>query len=196
TLTVAAGTNNSWVINGADDFTLDIGNGPVQFTNFANIVGDSLTDTGTLSGNIDGGGGTNTLKGDNVANTWNINGVNSGTVTGLGGTFTNIQNLTGNANNDTFNFKGGSVSGTVDGGTAGTNTLDYSGNGGNPVSIVLTGTGPNVGFQGTATSTGGFKNIDVLVGSTGSDSLTGQSAAGTWTLNGDPETYTSGNTLT
>jgi len=61
-----------------------------------------------------------------VPSNWAINGANSGTLTGVGGTFTNIQNLTGATNTDTFVFAaGGSVSGTVDGG-ANTNTIDLN----------------------------------------------------------------------
>jgi hypothetical protein len=62
---------------------------------------------GTISGFIDGGNGINTLIADNVPNQFTITGTNSGTVTGIGAGFNNIQNLTGNAQDDTFTFVDG-----------------------------------------------------------------------------------------
>ena len=122
---------NTWVINAVDGGTVTGVSG--GFTNIGNLTGGTGTDSftlsgGSLSGSINGGTGTNTLIADNVANTWSISGADTGTVTGVTGTFSNIANLTGGSNNDAFTVgASGSVSGMIDGGAqVGSDTLDYS----------------------------------------------------------------------
>ena len=81
------------------------------FSNIANLVGGTGTDSftlsgGTLSGAIDGGvTGVNTLTGDNVANSWTISGTDAGSVTGIGGGFSNISTLIGGTGDDTFSSR-------------------------------------------------------------------------------------------
>src|SRR5262249_45759723 len=76
-----------------------------------------------------------TLVGGNAANTWSVTGKNAGQVGGVA--FSGFANLTGGSQADTFKFaSGGSVAGKVDGG-AGTNTLDYSGDGGVAATVNL-----------------------------------------------------------
>ncbi len=76
--------------------------------------------------NVDGGGGEDTLIiNSSSSTTFNVTSANGGTFT-PGGTFSNIENLTGGSATDTFNIaSGGSVTGKLDGG-ANTDTLDYS----------------------------------------------------------------------
>ena len=76
---------------------------------------------------FDGGAGVNTLNGPSSDTTWTVTGANSGTAAGVA--FSNFQNLTGAANNkDTFDFqRGGSVSGVVDGGAGGYDTVSVAG---------------------------------------------------------------------
>jgi hypothetical protein len=123
---------------------------------------------------VDGQGGTNTLVGPNVAETWSITGANAGSV-GIA-TFSSIQNLTGGSAADTFKFSDGKgVTGVVDGG-GGTNTLDYSLYS-SPVTVNLA--------TNTATGTGGFAHIQKLVGSTSAaDKLIGPNATNTWSISG------------
>ncbi len=96
--------------------------GTLSFSTMQNLISGSGNDTvrlqgGSLTGNIDAGAGNNTLIGDNVSNTWIINAMNGGTVTGLSGSFSNFQNLTGGTALDTFNFMPGfHITGLVDGG--------------------------------------------------------------------------------
>ena len=65
------------------------------------LTGNGDTDTfdldgGTLVGAVDGAGGaSDELIGDDVANTFDISGLNDGDATGVG-SFANIENLTGN----------------------------------------------------------------------------------------------------
>ena len=156
-------------ITGNDTITIDYSNGNP-------IPGGGLT--------IDGGAGSNTLIGTGQPNTWNITGANSGTLNGVA--FSNIQNLTGGTSGDAFHFStGGSVSGNIDGGAGGTNTLDYSSTAG-PVTVNLQAdTAPQIG--------GTFSNINNLVGSgsTG-DTLVGPNTPSTWTISGADQGFVAG----
>ena len=89
--------------------------------------------------------------------------------------FAAVENLTGGTANDTFKFAaGGSVTGKINGG-GGTNTLDYSGDGGIAATVNLA--------TDTATKTGGFANIQKLVGSTSTaDKLIGPNSTNTWSI--------------
>ncbi|MBL8798099.1 MAG: calcium-binding protein, partial [Planctomycetia bacterium] len=117
---------NTWVITGANAGTLtglSKGFGEVE-----NLVGGSLSDvfrltTGSLDGNIDGGEGANSLQARNVANDWAITGANQGTVTNLGGAFSNVGTLIGGTTTDRFAIAlDGSLDGSLTGGS-GVNTL-------------------------------------------------------------------------
>ncbi|HSB88198.1 MAG TPA: calcium-binding protein, partial [Ilumatobacteraceae bacterium] len=90
-----------------------------------------------------GGAGSDTLIGPQADSTWQITGANAGTVGGV--TFTDVENLAGAADNqDTFVFEpGASLSGLVNGGAAGFDTLVVSG--GNYSRIVFTPSGPSSG---------------------------------------------------
>jgi hypothetical protein len=125
---------------------------------------------------VTGAGTTDTLVGANIPNTWNITGNNSGNVNGIA--FTGIANLLGGSGADTFKFTStGSLSGKVDGGSGGMDTLDYSADGGTAVTVNLA--------THTATKTGGFANIDRLVGSTSTlDKLIGPNLSSTWMITG------------
>ena len=121
---VGADVANAWTINGANAGTV----GTVAFNGFSNLTGGSNSDGftlsgGTLSGALDGGTGSNTLTADNLANTWTITGTDAGTVTGITGGFSNIANLTGGTGTDSFTLSGGTLSGAIDGGLTGANTL-------------------------------------------------------------------------
>jgi len=71
-----------------------------------------------------GGGGSDTIAGQDVATTWNITSNNNGNVPGY--SFQSFENLTGGSSDDGFVFPNGvSVGGVVNGG-AGSNTLDFS----------------------------------------------------------------------
>jgi hypothetical protein len=156
---------------------------PVAFTSVENLVAGSGDDTfqfaagGSLTGTVNGGGGTNSVTGDDVGDAFAITGANAGSInTLLPGGFSNIQNLVGGTGNDSFTFvTGGTLSGTIDGG-AGTDTVTGD-NAGDAFAI----TGANAGTISTLLSAG-FSNVENLVGGTGNDSftfVTGGSLAGT-----------------
>jgi hypothetical protein len=129
---------------------------------YAGNGNDSLT-VSTMPGNpvsLNGGGGTNSLIGPNVASTFFITAPNSGSVGNV--SFSSVQNLTGGATNDTFSFQtGGSLTGSVNGG-GGLNTV----------------VGPDSGstFRITAANGGTidsttFSSIQNLVGGAGNDTF-------------------------
>ena len=158
---------------------------------------------------LDGQGTNDSLLATNTPNLWTITGTNSGTFDDNDGagqvyTFTDFANLTGNANNDRFNFTTGNVTGAVDGFAGGTNALDYTGHAGTVTVTLTAATGDT--FSGTATEIGsGFTNINTLVGSgnsgsgTAGDSLTSTISTDT-TVNvnnaADDTLTTAGQTLT
>src|SRR5262249_34145632 len=85
-------------------------------------------------------------------------------------------NPTGGARAETLPVADGAVlTGTIDGG-AGVDTLDWSAYQ-SARRVQLTATGSIDGFAGTEASlSGGYNNIDALVGGAGSDTLTGLNA--------------------
>ena len=143
--------------------------------------------TATLTGMVMGGAGTDTLAANRTA--YMVTGSNSGTVGGISAGWSEIESLTGTTSADTFTFSASaSLSGTLDG-LGGSDTLTYAART-NAVSLTLTGLGAN-GFAGNAGSvTGGFTNIDTLVGGSGTDTLTGLNADATWTV-GSSDSYAS-----
>ncbi len=184
TLISGEATNNLWTISATNGGTYNDGQGLI-FSNFADLMGGTGNDSftlagGTLSGSINGGAGINTLMGDNVANTWTVTGANTGTLTGIGGTFANIQNLTGGTGNDSFTFSNGATETLVNGG-AGGNSLNLSAYT-TATNVSLTGPG-SAGYNGTATGISGFSNMGTLTGSaTATNTLTGDASGATYTL--------------
>jgi hypothetical protein len=158
------------------DFTSNVlsGNGGTDVLNGGSGGADTfiLAATQGTATTVTGFGTADTLQGANIANIWTITGANAGNVDGIA--FAGIAKLTGGTLTDAFRFTTGSVSGAVDGG-GGTDTLDYSA-GGAAVTVNL--------VTDTATGTGGFANIENLVGSTAADTLLGPNVAGTWSITG------------
>jgi filamentous hemagglutinin family protein len=108
--------------------------GNIAFSSMENVDGGDGDDTiafngGSLTGSVNGGIGINTLIGEqNTTNQFNITGENQGTlVDKTGNGFSNIQNLTGGNQNDTFAFNNGAnIDGLIDGGAGAEDTVDYS----------------------------------------------------------------------
>gem|GEM_PF-5325858 len=161
-------------------------------TNFLNIT------------SLNGGDGNDTLTGDDAVAVWGLDGTNDYVSNGRTTAFSAIENLVGGSGDDTFsvagsqtlnlngaggndvfNFASGSqLTGVADGST-GTDNLRFSGSTGR--NVVLTSGGSSDGFAGLATDKGAthvptFDNINIVEGGTGSDTLTGTGAAGTFTL--------------
>jgi hypothetical protein len=176
---IGSNVNSVWSITGTNAGIVS----PYTFTAFPNLVGGTGGNTfefispGAVTGTITGGGGTETIIGDNNGDTFSITGTNAGSIASiLPGGFTNIANLTGGAGTDRFAFlAGGSLTGSLNGGT-GSNTLDDS-QYGSAVTV-------NVA-QGTATGVGGtFKAIAAFAGTGTTDTLSGTNANSVWLITG------------
>ncbi len=144
------------------------------FSDIENLTGGTSADTftlngGTLSGSITGGAGAavDTLTADNgVATQFVINGANQGSITGIAGGFTDVENLTGGATADTFRLDGGTLSGTIDGGSGAAGDTLIADDG-TATLFVITGldTGTTTGVAG------GFADIENLAGGTSADTF-------------------------
>jgi FKBP-type peptidyl-prolyl cis-trans isomerase 2 len=149
-----------------------------SFTNIF-VVGDNNDDTLTIDDSngdpvptggtlyYEGGTGNNTLIGPDRTtnpNDWQITGTDTGTLNN-DVQFTNVSNLLGGSGPDTFTFQvGGQMTGKVDGGPTGFDTIDFTQSGqGVPAGLQ---TGTLHGFQdllGAAPAiTGTFDNIDFI----------------------------------
>jgi hypothetical protein len=113
---------------------------------------------------LDGGAGNNTLVGPNVTDTWDITGLNKGTLGDV--SFAAVQNLTGGSDLNVFVFGPvGSVSGKIDGDGGGNDWLDLS---------AYTSTVTVNLAAGTATGVaGGIANIRNVRGGQHVNNLTG-----------------------
>ena len=179
----SVGAVNGQVDGGAGSDILDY----AQFHAQATVNLQDQTATGTNGfANVEGFVGSNsfdTLIAANTANTWTMNGYNSGTINSV--QFGSFENWVGGSAVDTFKLVNTRyISGSIDGG-AGMNALDYSLNT-SAVAVDLA--------AGTATAVrGGVVNIANVYGGSGADTLTGDAGdnillgnAGNDVLNGGP----------
>jgi len=139
---------NTWNITTNNGGTLTPANaiGSTSFNGIQTLIGGSADDSflflGTyqVSGEIDGGGGINTLTAPNVDNTWSIQSQTSGTLQPLGAigttSYVNIGTLYGGSGNDTFNIATNTFLPTVDAGS-GINTINFGSGWTIPVTIDL-----------------------------------------------------------
>src|SRR5262249_27840124 len=106
-------------INNGAAGTFSVGSHQIHV--YANAGNDSFTVSGSVVTTVDGGSGASTLLGNATSDTFNITGVNAGSLNNTL-TFANVKNLTGGAAADTFALANGAfVSGTVTGGGGGDN---------------------------------------------------------------------------
>ena len=140
------------------------------FMNVESLVGGSADDSflfatgGSLTGSINGGGGTNdAITGDNAARTYTINDANAGnisTILPLTNGFMSVEFVIGGDGADTITFgASGSLSGRADGG-AGNDTLT-----GNALANTLAGGAGNDAFNIAINATA------ILQGGGGNDSF-------------------------
>ncbi len=178
-------TANAQTLTFTNFTVLQGGNGVDTFNVTSTVAAPGLTLNGgqgndqyllsaALTGTIDGQQGSDTISRAalNTANTWVVNGANAGTVTGLTGSFTGVENFIGGTGADTFRIDpSGSLSGNIDGNT-GTDLLDYSN-----LTAVQVPAGVQVNLQlGTASLIGGaVQAIENVTGSQANDTLVGNS---------------------
>ena len=222
-------TTSTWDLNGSP--TYSTGGNTLNFSGFATLIGGdgddtfnisaastfnliggdgadtfAFTNTGVLTGAIDGGLGNDTLVGDEDGNAFVVMTANTGTLLlNTTGGWSNVENLTGGSGNDSFTvLAAGSLAGVISG-LQGVDTLDLTlaavasttitalddaGAILNPVTKTVANVVSNV--------VGGASGINVLIGS-GTGTLTGEDLDRTWNLDAGAtgKTYTDGlNTLT
>jgi acrosin len=155
---------STWTLGSANNYS--DGTASLTFSGFATVNAGSAGDVFNINGATDvaaanGGAGNDTFN------------VNASAAL----------NLSGGSGDDTFKLGDGvTLTGSIDGG-AGTDTLSYAAYT-SAVSVAVTGS-DGTGFGSTAASgLTAFQGIDNLVGGQGSDSLTGEDVASTWTLGG------------
>jgi autotransporter-associated beta strand protein len=150
--------------------------GPTAVT----LNGTVIISTAYTTLSVNGAGGNNTLVGPDTANTWKLTGFGAGSVGKVA--FSQMAILKGGAATDRFQFgAAGRVALLVDGG-GGSNTLDYSTDGGAAVLVNLQTQAASRVKGGVA---GGFNNIQSVVGSSAlADVLIGRNLATLWQIIG------------
>jgi hypothetical protein len=180
--------DTAWTVSGAGEGEA----AGASFGAFERLVGGSEADIFTLKigaampGGISGGAGDDGLVAtDTQAHSWLINGLDKGLLDSTLA-FESIENLLGGKLDDSFLLgTGGSISGAIDGGVddaqallAAVDTLSFAGRSAS-VRVSLGGDVPS------ATDVVAFQGIEVLIGSSASDTLTGPDEGHiTWTVSG------------
>ncbi|WP_417383461.1 LamG-like jellyroll fold domain-containing protein [Gimesia sp.] len=176
-----------------------IGFDTIDFSAVTAAVTVNLTDGSTTGINHAAGiekgigdGSLDKIIGYSAGTTFLIDGVNQGSVGSIA--FEAFSQLVGSAGVDTFQFSGaGQITGSIDG-LAGNDILDYSSSSFS-LDLVLSALGSSNGFSGSeSASLTSFDNINSIIGSANTDTLTGINAAADWSIDGTNE-YTSTNTL-
>jgi outer membrane protein OmpA-like peptidoglycan-associated protein len=167
---------NAWRISYGNQGNVD----GVAFSEVENLIGGnsadifSFDDGSGIAGTISGGGGSDTVVGADGTNTWTLDGLGEGSISGAtAAVFTDIENLEGGSGDDTFRVGiAGGLTGSIRGG-AGEDTLVASDS-----DNVWEITGAN---QGTLNNLL-FADIENLTGGAGDDLfrfLNGGSISGT-----------------
>jgi Ca2+-binding RTX toxin-like protein len=168
-LIVGPNTTTTWQIQGPNQGLA----GRLQFSNFESAQGGSGNDSfrfigasAAVTNGINGGDGLDSLTGPDLATSWHILGLGSGSLGAT--TFGGVENLTGGTSDDVFEVSPtGSITGALSGGT-GVNTLSYA-NWSSDVIVNL-----SVATSGNATAIGGIASrIQIVLGGEGNDSLIG-----------------------
>jgi pimeloyl-ACP methyl ester carboxylesterase len=219
---------NNWIISGANSGSLD---GVIAFGNVENLTGGNQSDSfeflpgGSITGNINGGGGSDTLDYSSLAGPVTVN-LQTGTASRIAGTFSNISNFVGSTSSadllvgpDATWDIGGSNAGSVNGSTF-SSFENLTGGAGNDQFVFLPGgsisgnidggggtntldysnlVGPvTVNLQNrTGANIGGtFANISNFIGSSSpSDTLIGPDGGATWDINGTNAGSVNGSTF-
>lgn len=170
----SAGAVTGKINGGNGTNTLDysaVSNGPIT-VNLQSTTASKLGTFAAIQSIRASTSSADTLRGPDAATTWTINTANGGTAGAI--TFTSFENLLGGTAADTFKLSGsGNVTGALDGGFgSGTtaNVLDYSTFGVPGVTVNLqTGSATAIGGR----VTGKLANVNLVVGTSGNDTLTG-----------------------
>jgi filamentous hemagglutinin family protein len=193
-ITLGSGTNNLTMGSGAGILTEIIGS--PHISDSYNLIGGTINSLSAGNGinifsvssthlpplGLSGVGTNNTLIRPDGINTWTITLLNSGDVTTPVGAlnFSEMQNLTGGSGNDRFIFAVfGSIDGNLNGGSAGTNIIDYNTDPyANNVTVNLQT------YKATAIS-GTFSNINEIIGDhnfSTTNTIDGNDSGGNWII--------------
>lgn len=178
--------NNKWTITGMDSGQLETDGQVVTYQAIANLLGGSMEDLfvlaagGSVSGEIDGGAGNNTLQGDDAGNQWTLSELDAGDLGNRVGAFKRVGNLRGGSGNDLFNIEAeGALSGVLEGG-AGSDSLASA----RPQQTwTLSGSSPGTIAESDGESFVAFSGVEALQGS-GEDLLLGSELDTLWTIDG------------
>ena len=146
------------------------------FTGLATLIGEEGDDTfyaGLVNATFQGGGGSDTLVGDDKFNDWDITGVDSGLLNGS--IFEGIENLIGGAVADSFVLATGALATGLIDGRQGNDRLV----GGNTTNIWKI-----AGAKAGKLNEKSFTDIENFEGGTGEDTLIGPDADTTWYVTG------------
>jgi hypothetical protein len=180
---MGANANSTWSITGTNAGTV----GSYTFAGFTNLTGGTGNDTfkfaagGSESGSVDGQGGTNMLDLSGCGSPVTVN-LQTTTVTGIGGTWSNIQSFKGTNTTDTLIATDGtsnnwalkgSNAGTVDGVTF-TGFANLTGGSGNDTFTFASG----ATVSGLVDGRGGSNTLDYSAYTTGVKVNLGSATAG------------------
>ena len=166
---------NTWSLSGVHSGSV----AKINFTSFESLQGGAGNDTfnvltGSTESKLDGGSGTDVVAGPNSNNLWLLSADRAGLLNS-NVEFTNIESLKGNALIDQFVVNPSATGFVAVSGGNGSDVLDYSGL---PSSIsvnLATSSSP-----GIAT----FSTIELILGTSGIDTVTGPNLATTWSISG------------
>jgi hypothetical protein len=210
------GPDAAWTISGADSGVVNA----ITYVSFENLTGSPDTDTftflpgGSVSGNLDGGGGADTLNYAALAGPITVN-LQTHKAPAIAGTFANITGLVGSAGGDFLVGPDGGATWTLTGanawsvagvafasfenliGGSGDDVFAFApggavsgnvdgGGGNNTLDYHLLSTPVTIGLgTNTATGIGGtFTNVNGFVGGSGVNTVVGPDAGATWTITG------------
>lgn len=183
----APDANNIWTINGEDSGQLETDGQVVTYQAIANLLGGSMEDIfvltaqGSVSGEIDGGAGNNTLQGDATGHQWTLSDLDAGDLGNRVGAFKRIGNLLGGTGDDSFNIgPGGVLSGVLDAG-AGSDSLTSARQ---QQTWALSGSAPGTIAANDGDAFLAFQNVEALQGS-GEDTLLGSELDTDWIIDGE-----------
>ena len=193
-VTGADGITNEWTsLTTSGDNTGSInpgGGGATSFINIRNLDGGTGIDNftfgaaGQFDGAIDAKAGVNTITAFASAATWTLTASDTGSLlytgpvktTNFTKTSVGTLNLTGSSSADSFVFSpGGSLSGAIDGGAGGSNSL--TSNYAEPTVVTF-----SVSGGAGSLIVGGFDRIQTVTGSVAEVLLQGSNNTNTWTL--------------
>jgi|GEM_PF-4219621 len=199
-LLIGPDLQSDWIIDRANGGRLVAEGQTVSFTGIQTLWGGSNQDdftlvrnggqTGSVSGGVNGGEGTDTLtigSADGEAIDWTVDGFAAGSAD-RAGTFTGIEVLAGGQGDDRVTLTGAQARVQSIAAGAGTNTLTYDvePNDVNPATWTLSGSRNGSVTLGEAEDGINFTAISVLTGS-GADTLQGTGNPSEWIISGAHE---------